>query len=122
MISPNRINAQEKSIGYVWPALRFPDAVDAEGVLKLFHGSIRMKGTRTSLRKQEHIRICLEKDVEFSKSNGFERYEFEHRALPEINLSDINTSTTFLGRKFELPFFIEPMTGGSPCTEKMAPR
>ena len=73
----------------------------------------------TSKRKLEHIRICIEKDVEFQKTAGFERYEFEHRALPELGLSEIDTSTTFLGRRFKLPFFIEAMTGGSPGTEKI---
>ena len=73
----------------------------------------------TSSRKQDHIRICLERDVEFKKKNGFERYEFDHRALPEINFSDISTSTTFLGRKLAFPLFIEPLTGGAPGTEKI---
>jgi isopentenyl-diphosphate delta-isomerase len=78
-----------------------------------------MKSEKTSSRKNDHIRICLEKDVEFSKSNGFERYEFVHKALPEVNLSDIDTSTDFLGKRFKLPFFIEAMTGGSPGTENI---
>lgn len=78
-----------------------------------------MKAEKTSSRKNDHIRICLEKDVEFTKNNGFERYEFIHKALPEANLSDIDTSTEFLGKRFKLPFFIEAMTGGSPETEKI---
>jgi isopentenyl-diphosphate delta-isomerase len=73
----------------------------------------------TSRRKQEHIDICLAEDVEFRKSNGFEKYEFEHRALPELNLSDIDTSLEFFGKPFELPFFIEAITGGAPGTEKL---
>lgn len=72
-----------------------------------------------SKRKLEHIHICLEKDVTFEKTTGFERYEFEHQALPELSLSKIDTSTTFLGRRFKLPFFIEAITGGSPGTEKI---
>lgn len=78
-----------------------------------------MNGQMTSSRKQDYIRICVEEDVESKKSNGFEKYEFEHRALPEINLSEIGTSTTFLGRKFEFPFFIEPLTGGAVGTKKI---
>ncbi len=73
----------------------------------------------TSKRKMEHIRICLEEDVVFKKSTGFERYELEHIALPELKLSEIDTSTTFLGKRFKLPFFIEAITGGSPGTEKI---
>ena len=81
--------------------------------------SLQNEASQTSQRKQDHIRICLEKDIEFKKSNGFEKYEFEHWALPELNLSDIDTSTTFLGKKFKFPFFIEALTGGSPGTEKI---
>lgn len=73
----------------------------------------------TSKRKQEHIKICLEKDIEFKKSNGFEKYEFVHRALPELNLAEVDTSTKFLGKEFKFPFFIEPLTGGAPGTEKI---
>jgi isopentenyl-diphosphate delta-isomerase len=78
-----------------------------------------MNTGKTSSRKLEHIRICLDKEVEFSKSNGFERYELVHSALPETSLKEIDTSTEFLGKKFRLPFFIEAMTGGSPGTEKI---
>lgn len=73
----------------------------------------------TSRRKQEHIDICLTEDVEFRKSTGFENYEFEHQALPELNLSDIETSLEFFGKTFKYPFFIEAITGGSPGTEKL---
>ena len=73
----------------------------------------------TSQRKQEHIDICLEEDVEFRKSNGFEKYEFEHQALPELNLSEIDTSIEFFGKTFKFPFFIEAITGGSPGTERL---
>ncbi len=85
------------------------------GPLMLKHLNRQM----TSSRKLDHIQICLERDVEFKKNNGFERYEFEHRALPEINFSTISTSTTFLGRKFAFPFFIEPLTGGASGTEEI---
>ncbi len=78
-----------------------------------------MKAWKTSSRKLEHIRICLDREVEFSKSNGFERYELVHSALPETSLNKIDTSTEFLGKKFRFPFFIEAMTGGSPGTEKI---
>ena len=73
----------------------------------------------TSRRKQEHIDICLAEDVEFKKSNGFEKFDFEHRALPELNLSDIDTSLEFFGKNFQYPFFIEAITGGAPGTERL---
>jgi isopentenyl-diphosphate delta-isomerase len=72
-----------------------------------------MKMTRTSSRKQQHVNISLTKDVSFrTKSSGFDRWDFLHNALPELNLSDIDTSTVFLGKKITLPFIISGMTGG----------
>jgi isopentenyl-diphosphate delta-isomerase len=73
----------------------------------------------TVSRKNDHIRICLERPVEFKKTNGFERYELVHHALPEMDLDKIDLSTRFLGKKFSAPLFIEAMTGGSPETEKI---
>ena len=73
----------------------------------------------TEKRKSDHIRICLEKDVESSKANGFERVELEHNALPDINLSEIDISTKFLGKAFMAPLMIEAITGGSPEGEKI---
>ncbi|MCD6591352.1 MAG: type 2 isopentenyl-diphosphate Delta-isomerase [Candidatus Aenigmarchaeota archaeon] len=73
----------------------------------------------TKSRKGEHIRICLTKDVQFSKSNGFECIEFEHIALPEIDRDEIDLSTKFLGKKFDYPLFIEAMTGGTKLGERI---
>ena len=47
----------------------------------------------TENRKTEHIRINLEKDVQFPHlTTGLEHYRFMHQALPEINLPDVDTS------------------------------
>jgi isopentenyl-diphosphate Delta-isomerase len=72
-----------------------------------------MKSLRTSSRKQEHVALTLAKDVSFRrKTAGFERFEFQHNALPELDFSDIDPSTTFLGKKLSFPFVISSMTGG----------
>jgi len=73
----------------------------------------------TKSRKDDHIRICLDKDVEFRKANGFEHIELEHRALPEIGRDDIDLKTKFLGKKFSSPLFIEAITGGTKVGEKI---
>ena len=78
------------------------------------HATLDPAAKSLSRRKDEHIRICLEKDVTFRKTSGFEAYEFEHNALPELSLSHIDTSTSFLGKPFRWPFFIEALTGGFP--------
>jgi isopentenyl-diphosphate delta-isomerase len=75
--------------------------------------------TRTCARKSDHLRICLEKDVRFFKKTGFELHEFQHQALPGIDLDEIDTTTFFLGREFRLPFFIEALTGGTPAGRKI---
>jgi len=68
---------------------------------------------QTKSRKDEHIRICLDEDVEHPTSNGFDRYELQHSALPELTPERIDLKTEFLGKRFLLPFFIEAMTGGT---------
>ncbi len=68
---------------------------------------------RTSSRKKQHIDIVLKKDVSFRrKTAGFDRWDFLHNALPELNFSDIDPSTTFLGMPVALPSMISSMTGG----------
>lgn len=65
-------------------------------------------------RKSSHIKICLEQDVAFTKSNGFERVELAHAPLPEIDRKTIDTACSFCGKTFCAPFVIEAMTGGAP--------
>ena len=65
-------------------------------------------------RKADHIRINLEKDVSFRKlTSGLDEYFFMHEALPEIDLGDIDTSTTLFGKKLRTPLLISSMTGGT---------
>lgn len=67
----------------------------------------------TPSRKKQHIDITLTKDVGFrEKSTGLERWEFVNNALPEINLSEIDTTTTFLSKRIAFPFMVSCMTGG----------
>ncbi len=69
----------------------------------------------TGSRKVDHIRINLEEDVAGKGiTTGLERYRFEHQALPEIDLDDVDTSTRFLGHALRLPLLISSMTGGVP--------
>ena len=70
---------------------------------------------KTQKRKLDHLKVCLERDVQSGKSNGFERYELIHDALPEMDhdLDGIDTRTRFLGKDFSAPIFIEAMTGGT---------
>ncbi|MEA3375100.1 MAG: type 2 isopentenyl-diphosphate Delta-isomerase [Chloroflexota bacterium] len=66
-------------------------------------------------RKSEHIRINLEEDVSFERvSAGFDGYRLLHRALPELDLKDVETSVDLLGKRLAAPLLISSMTGGTP--------
>lgn len=68
----------------------------------------------TQTRKADHLRICLDEDVQCrAVTNGLERYRFVHNCLPDLNLSDIDLSTTFLGKPLGAPILISSMTGGT---------
>jgi isopentenyl-diphosphate Delta-isomerase len=72
------------------------------------------KASETQTRKADHIRICLEENVQFNKiSSGFDDYRFTHTCLPELNLSDIDISTCFFSKKLHAPLLISSMTGGT---------
>jgi isopentenyl-diphosphate delta-isomerase len=65
-------------------------------------------------RKSEHLRVCIEEDVEFQKlTSGLEKYRFTHCCLPELDRSDIELGTTFLGKSLKAPILISSMTGGT---------
>lgn len=68
----------------------------------------------TESRKVDHIRINLEENVSFPRlTTGLERYRFVHRALPELNLSEISIRTTLFGKELAAPLLISSMTGGA---------
>jgi len=69
---------------------------------------------QTESRKREHIETVLNEDVGAKGvSTGFEAYQFEHVALPEIDLDAIDLSTELFGRRLAAPFLISSMTGGT---------
>ena len=69
----------------------------------------------TPSRKAEHIRINVERDVAGKGIDaGFDAYALLHRALPEIDLADVDTSLTLFGRPLAVPLLISCMTGGAP--------
>ena len=65
-------------------------------------------------RKADHIRINLEEDVSFrTLTTGLEKLFFMHQALPELNLAEVDTSTTIFGKSLQTPLLISSMTGGT---------
>lgn len=68
----------------------------------------------TESRKADHIRINLERDVQFPRlTTGLEHYRFMHQALPELNLAEINSTLTLFGKTLNAPILISSMTGGT---------
>ncbi len=70
--------------------------------------------TNTQTRKADHLRICLEDDVQFNKlTNGLENYRFDHVCLPELDFSEVDLKTKFLNKTLNAPILISSMTGGT---------
>jgi len=67
--------------------------------------------SQTVSRKDEHVRISLEKDVS-ADHNYWDDVKLIHNALPEINKNDIDFSTKIFGKKLGAPLIIAGMTGG----------
>ncbi len=62
-------------------------------------------------RKKEHIEYYL-KSTSKNKTL-FEDVYIEHISLPELNLDEIDTKTTFLDKIIEYPIMINAITGGT---------
>jgi isopentenyl-diphosphate delta-isomerase len=74
----------------------------------------KVTGTKTGQRKADHIRINLEEDVQFpTLTTGLEHYRFVHQALPELDLDEVDTSSTLFGKPLAAPLLISSMTGGT---------
>ena len=74
-------------------------------------------GTRTASRKDEHLRINIDEDVAAKGiETGFDDWRFVHRALPEIDLDDVELHTSLLGRHVGAPLLVSCMTGGTEQT------
>ena len=63
-------------------------------------------------RKAEHIRLALDHRMQVP-AHFFDRYRFEHEALPELDMAEVDLSTEFLGKALAAPLLISCMTGGT---------
>ena len=62
-------------------------------------------------RKAEHINICLNQDVTPGR-RYWDDIRLIHKALPEIDYDDIDTTAYVLGKKLDFPFIVNAITGG----------
>ncbi len=65
------------------------------------------------MRKREHVEIVLNQPEVERGASGFESIRLQHRALPELNFADLDSSLDFFGYRLSLPLLISSMTGGS---------
>lgn len=80
-----------------------PDAFDASSDIEVI-----------KQRKKEGIDIPLQKNVQAKTTSTYLEYvRLVHNALPEVYYDDIDTSMTFLGKRFSAPIIIDSMTGGT---------
>jgi isopentenyl-diphosphate delta-isomerase len=63
-------------------------------------------------RKTEHVQIVAEKDAMDRRKFYFDEVRLTHRALPEIDLKEIDPSVEFMGKRLSFPLLISSMTGG----------
>jgi len=64
-------------------------------------------------RKQDHIDAILQDSQIERSQGGFDAIRLMHRGLPECNLAQIDTTSTFLNKTISFPFLIASMTGGA---------
>lgn len=68
-------------------------------------------------RKDHHIDIVLGEAVAgHGAAVGLGHYTLEYDALPEVDLDDVDLSSTFLGKRLAAPIVIGAMTGGTDRT------
>lgn len=67
-------------------------------------------------RKNLHLTTSVQTSVERKSSNTFADIQLEHCALPELSLSEVDPSLTFLGKKISMPLLISSTTGGTAAT------
>jgi isopentenyl diphosphate isomerase/L-lactate dehydrogenase-like FMN-dependent dehydrogenase len=67
-------------------------------------------------RKDDHVRFALEQQRTLGGYNQFDEVSFVHHALAGIDRSDVCLATRFGGLEWQVPLYINAMTGGSSKT------
>jgi isopentenyl-diphosphate Delta-isomerase len=65
-------------------------------------------------RKRAHLDLCEQAEVEYTrKTTLLEEVDLVHDALPELAVSEIDVSTSLVGKRLRAPLLITGMTGGT---------
>lgn len=70
-------------------------------------------------RKVEHVAVALDGGVSSQCGPGWGDVQLIHQSLPEVDLDDVDVSTTFLGASLACPVVIPSMTGGHPAVKRL---
>jgi isopentenyl-diphosphate delta-isomerase len=81
--------------------------------------SYAKSASQTGRRKRDHIQINLNEDVTHRVTSGLERFRFIPKALPDLDLAQVDASVSFLGHSLDLPLLISSMTGGTPDAKRI---
>src|SRR5258707_11751377 len=65
-------------------------------------------------RKAEHVSVALQQDVAAPQEASWADVRLVHRALPEVDLDEIDTGVELLGHRLRHPVFVSSLTGGHP--------
>lgn len=63
-------------------------------------------------RKLEHLRLAMEDRMQLER-RFFDDWAFEHEALPELDLAEVDPGVDFLGKRLAAPLLVSCMTGGT---------
>ncbi len=73
----------------------------------------------TRNRKTDHIKVCMEEDVEFDRKTTMLEEVFLPKTVPNLDLENVDTSTKFLGQETAAPVFVNSITGGGEKSKKI---
>ena len=66
-------------------------------------------------RKDEHLELAMRLHGQ-DRAGAFDDVSFIHHSLPGVSAEQVDIGTTVLGCRWEVPFFINAMTGGTQTT------
>ncbi|MDU0348062.1 type 2 isopentenyl-diphosphate Delta-isomerase [Actinomyces sp. MRS3W] len=69
-------------------------------------------------RKDEHVALAVGLQPA-ERPNGFDDVAFMHHALPGTSVRQVDTSTMVCGVRWQLPIYINAMTGGTEATGRL---
>ena len=67
---------------------------------------------QTNRRKRQHIEVIGRDEGVERNGRFFDAMQLQHRAMPEINLHDVDPSIEVMGKRLSFPLLISSMTGG----------